>query len=393
MRYPALFCIFSFACFLLTAQVSLGNEKADLQNIKLKLREKEQLQSSQQATLADLQATLKNLRKQSAAQARQNVAIENQLLALETQEQTLLRQQQQTQQEFEDTAAKLQQTLKTLQRIGRQPTVALLFKGDTPLDTVRSGSLLASLLQKFNAQTTVVKLQLNKLTLLQQQLTATKNDLSAQQEDLQKQRAKLAEITAQKNALNQRLTKTALLTSQEINKLKQRSNSLEQLIANLDADAARKAKEQQRSNTKTQTQRSISDDNATRKPLQRGGLILPAAGRISVRFNEVNAFGTKNKGIVIQTRKQGVVVSPATGNVIFAGSFRGNSKVVIIKHHSPYHSVIMGMASLDIKSGDAVEAGEPIGKMGKQVLDLYLELRRNGEQVDPSPWLALKKNS
>jgi septal ring factor EnvC (AmiA/AmiB activator) len=127
--------------------------------------------------------------------------------------------------------------------------------------------------------------------------------------------------------------------------------------------------------------------------LQRGGLILPAAGRISVRFNEINSFGTKNKGIVIQTRKQGVVVSPATGNVIFAGSFRGNSKVVIIKHHSPYHSVIMGMASLDIKTGDAVEAGEPIGKMGKQVLDLYLELRRNGEQVDPSPWLALKKNS
>jgi septal ring factor EnvC (AmiA/AmiB activator) len=392
MRYPALFCIFSFVCFLLTAQVSLGNEKADLQNIKLKLREKEQLQSSQQATLADLQATLKNLRKQSAAQAQQNVAIENQLLALETQEQTLLRQQQQTQQEFEDTAAKLQQTLKTLQRIGRQPTVALLFKGDTPLDTVRSGSLLASLLQKFNAQTTVVKLQLNKLTLLQQQLTATKNDLSAQQEDLQKQRAKLAEITAQKNALNQRLTKTALLTSQEINKLKQRSNSLEQLIANLEADAAKKAKEQH-SQKSTRSQRTVNRDDSAQAPLQKGRFLWPAAGRITVRFGQTNAFGTKNKGIVIQTRKQGVVVSPATGNVIFAGSFRGNSKVVIIKHHSPYHSVIMGMASLDIKTGDAVEAGEPIGKMGKQVLDLYLELRRNGEQVNPSPWLAAKENS
>ena len=383
------------------AQAAFANEQKDLQQIKQQISEKQRLKETQQAALTELQASLASLRKQSIAQAARNLAVENQLLSLETQEKTLTQQQQQTQVKLEETAAKLQQTLKTLQRIGRQPTAALLFSGAPPLDTVRSGSLMANLLHKCKSQTTIVQQQLDALTLLQQQLAATKNDLVAQKEDLKKQQEKLEALTTERRALQKKARQTVALTAQELNGLRQKSANLEQLIANLEADAAKKAQEakrlalqDKRRVTSEQTApETDTNDEGVKKPLHKGGFIFPVAGRVTTRFGEINPFGTKSKGITIQARQQGVVISPAAGKVIFAGSFRGVSKVVIIKHHSPYHSVIMGMALLDIKTGDTVEAGEPIGKMGKQVLDLYLELRRNGEQFDPNPWLAAQKNS
>jgi len=67
---------------------------------------------------------------------------------------------------------------------------------------------------------------------------------------------------------------------------------------------------------------------------------------------------------------------------------------LIIEHSEGYHSLLAGMVRIDSKTGNKVFAGEPVGSMGGAndgVPSLYLELRRNGQPINPLPWLAARK--
>ena len=83
------------------------------------------------------------------------------------------------------------------------------------------------------------------------------------------------------------------------------------------------------------------------------------------------------------------VASPEGGIIVFAGDFRSYGLLLIIEHDSEYHTLLWGFSSLDIEVGDLVQTGQIIGAVG---LDhspkLHVELRRNGEPVNPEVWLA-----
>jgi septal ring factor EnvC (AmiA/AmiB activator) len=65
-----------------------------------------------------------------------------------------------------------------------------------------------------------------------------------------------------------------------------------------------------------------------------------------------------------------------------------------------YHVVLMGMERISIDPGQFVLTGEPVAAMGgeSQVASatatgtnqpiLYVEFRKNGTPIDPSPWWA-----
>ncbi len=49
--------------------------------------------------------------------------------------------------------------------------------------------------------------------------------------------------------------------------------------------------------------------------------------------------------------------------------------------------VSAGLATVKVKLGDEVTAGETLGTVGDT--GLYFELRRSGDTVDPAPWFGL----
>jgi septal ring factor EnvC (AmiA/AmiB activator) len=88
------------------------------------------------------------------------------------------------------------------------------------------------------------------------------------------------------------------------------------------------------------------------------------------------------------------VISPCGGRVVFAQSFRSYGLLLIIDCGGGYHVVLAGFDRLDVKLGQSLVAGEPVGVMptwepGSDAHrpSLYVELRRDGTPVNPAPWL------
>jgi septal ring factor EnvC (AmiA/AmiB activator) len=57
-----------------------------------------------------------------------------------------------------------------------------------------------------------------------------------------------------------------------------------------------------------------------------------------------------------------------------------------------YDAVLAGLDRVDVRPGDQVLAGEPVGLMPRNdpVERLYFELRQNGRGLDPAPWLSFE---
>ncbi len=123
----------------------------------------------------------------------------------------------------------------------------------------------------------------------------------------------------------------------------------------------------------------------------KGQLPFPVAGRVVGAYGQRAAKGLTRKGIDIETRGRAQVVAPFDGEVVFAGPFRGYGRILIIDHGEGYHSLLAGLEEIDGIPGHRVIAGEPVGKMGDGGAErpvLYMEFRRDGQPINPLPWLA-----
>ncbi len=145
---------------------------------------------------------------------------------------------------------------------------------------------------------------------------------------------------------------------------------------------------------------SVPKETATANPTSgRGGVdaldpdaaparwVWPVRGPIVTEFNEQAGA----KGLDIGGRHGTPVVASAPGRVVYAGSgLRGYGKLVIIKHSTALLSAYGHHASLAVKEGDRVVAGQVIGTMGDTDADqvkLHFEIREFGKPVDPRNYL------
>ena len=82
----------------------------------------------------------------------------------------------------------------------------------------------------------------------------------------------------------------------------------------------------------------------------------------------------------------------AAGKVIEAGVKGPYGKYVLIDHGAGVSTAYAHLASIDVKQGQCVSAGEPIGIPGSTGLStgphLHFEVLKDGKAVDPLPLLA-----
>ena len=129
--------------------------------------------------------------------------------------------------------------------------------------------------------------------------------------------------------------------------------------------------------------------NANSFSRMQGRLKKPVNGTLAGLFGQDRGDGEVWKGVFYNTVPT-PVSSIASGTVTFAGELEGYGKVVVLDHGDGYVSIYSGLSEIDIAQNYAVNAGSKIGTSGtlpSGETGLYLEVRYNGQVMNPLSWI------
>jgi murein DD-endopeptidase MepM/ murein hydrolase activator NlpD len=78
--------------------------------------------------------------------------------------------------------------------------------------------------------------------------------------------------------------------------------------------------------------------------------------------------------------------------VAFADKVDDDRVTVILSHGDRFFTVYGNLVRTDVKAGDTLTPNTALGPVASRGNDgptLHFELRKNGQSVDPGPWLGL----
>ncbi len=280
-------------------------------------------------------------------------------------------------------------TLAALQRLSQRPPEFILMRPAKAVETIRSATLLTTTLPEIEKRANRLKEDLEELAVLNNAVLAEETKLRESLDMLRTKNASLEALQREKRALYADYLAGAEQQRARTQRLAREAKDLQNLIERLENEI------------KTNRQNALPTPPippGTAFSKGRGRLPFPARGRITMRYGDKIPVGSA-KGINIQTLSGGQVIAPFDGRIIYAGEFRNYGQLLIIAHGDGYHTLLAGMQRIDTLVGQWVLAGEPLGVMPQTRLastesdmtragpELYLEIRRNGEPINPLPWL------
>ncbi|HEX6980786.1 MAG TPA: peptidoglycan DD-metalloendopeptidase family protein [Alphaproteobacteria bacterium] len=311
---------------------------------------------------------------------------------------------------LEQRRTELARLIAGLLRLRRQPPEAALVLPASPIEAVRTARLLGAATPAVEREAAALAREIDDLQTARAEAERRRAEAAQAAERLAADRAALDALVKQRISLQQETEAQRRETAARLSRLSREATDLRELIERLNAEratqeaaerAARAAQEEaerqatERAARGTQVGRLVPPMAApgqVRSFAQaRGQVVLPARGRIALSFGEPGAGGQPHRGITIETRAGAQVVAPYDGHVVFAGPFRAYGLILIIEHTEGYHTLIVGLGRIDATVGQLVAAGEPVGVAGASDTggpSIYVELRRNGQPIDPLPWLA-----
>jgi len=332
-----------------------------------------------------------------------------------------------------------------MQNLARHPPEMLLAAPGDPVDTVRSAILLQAALPRVQLAVAQLRGELERLSMLREEVIRQAARVEESRLALVDQHRRLEGLVQRKAVLQERTESESHRLAQRVEAMAATAQDLRQLLERLEQERLRreaeeraralKAQRQARAEAQRQAQLEAQRQALARAQRQqappsqpesqqtaslppaappdpagargagnrlksealaqpRGQLTYPAIGRVLTRYGEADQFGATQRGLTIETRTGAQVVATFDGTVAFAGPFRGYGQLLIIEHGEGYHSLLAGLGRIDARVGQAVVAGEPVGIMAPlpgQTPKLYVEFRRNGQPVNPTPWLAAGK--
>ena len=304
----------------------------------------------------------------------------------------------------------LAEVLGALQRMGLNPPPAILVTPEDALASVRSAVLLGAVVPGLRKETDALIADLTELSRIAASIDDERSRLTEAFGEQLAEKKRLELLVTEKQHL-QTERETALAAEQERSKdLAGKAKSLKELIAALEkqateADKVRLAEAERLKRNEELAALPVPEANqlATAAPFQslKGQLALPVTGKFGRRFGGEDGNGGVMQGDTVATQSGSIVTAPSDGSVLYAGPFRSYGQLLILNAGDGYHVVLAGMSRISVVSGQSVLAGEPIGAMGEARVasasaetlgnaapELYVEFRKDGKPVDPSPWWA-----
>jgi septal ring factor EnvC (AmiA/AmiB activator) len=278
---------------------------------------------------------------------------------------------------------KQSETLSALTRISREPTASLVLRYDHPIDAARAAMLLNMALPALERRAKDLGEELTALRDVRAEIETQRNLLTQNIDVLEAHRQQLAHSMENKAVKVGLATDSAERMQEEAAALSQNAKSMRALVSSLE-----KSKKRREKATKLQ-KASLTPLPAISQPT--GTMALPARGRVIQKYGRPDKIGGKTEGLTLQARPRAQVVAPYDGEILFAGPFKGYGQVLIISVGEGYHVLLAGLSRINGIVGQLLLRGEPVGQMGTsdQSAVLYIEIRKQGTPVNPSPWLAM----
>ncbi len=274
----------------------------------------------------------------------------------------------------------------SLHHISRSSPILMAITSRNPHEIVQCTLVLRSAIPYFKTIANKLRLEIEDLKALRQSIIDEKMMLSQTAIRLTSKQEDLSKLLKEKSELQQKNEAHLKKIETHVQHLAQEAKNIRQLIAELEAEGAvgvyKKLKRVRDAKS------IIPKSNIPNNRYNHFQMVTPVMGKISAKFGQKTEKNDQGLGTLFVTRPHAQVVSPATGQVVFAGPFRSYNKIIIIDHSRGFHTLFAGMNQILVKVGQEVVSGEPIGIMVKESPKLYMELRRDGEPVNPQKWLT-----
>ena len=426
------------------AQAPLSPEEARkrLQNDRTRLEATERRGKEVQADLDKINTERERINARLVETAKLVQQSEGQLNLIESRLGELDAQEKRLRQTLEARHGSISAVLSAMLRMGRNPPPVMVASRKDVLSAFRSGTLLTPVLHKLGGEAKQISEQLNDLMRVMASIRIEGDKLRAETARLNDARMRLAGLQETKRqSMAERQAELAKVrdAATEISKS---VSDLGDLISKLDKAVAEKtglgsyeqevaALEQQAGPTQAPAMATGGakataavggggqDQGASVvlapaservamltpgriKPAMsfadaRGLLPLPVQGKRVLAFGEKTQYGNQSRGVVLETRYGGQVVSPSDGWIVYAGEFRSYGQLLIINAGGGYHILLAGLSQIDVQLGQFVLAGEPVGVMSAAAKTqpaktqdsapiLYIEFRKDQRPIDPDPW-------
>jgi septal ring factor EnvC (AmiA/AmiB activator) len=311
---------------------------------------------------------------------------------------------------LDDRRGTIVEILAALQRIGRQPPPALMVRPEDALQAVRTAITLGAVLPEMREEADALAGDLADLVNVRKQIAAESDRLSGDLNLLGREQLRMTLLIDERQRKQGAAEQELGTEQQQATDLAHQVDSIKDLIVKLESGmdpAVRAALDANRTVEEDATRpdlAALSDPGRLAPAVafadMHGRLPLPVNGQRIREFGGSDGAGGTQKGLSIAAHPGAQITAPCDGWVVYAGPFRSYGQLLILNAGGGYHVLLAGMERISVDLGQFVLTGEPVAVMGddsqasatvtaepKQPV-LYVEFRKDGTPIDPSPWWA-----
>jgi septal ring factor EnvC (AmiA/AmiB activator) len=403
----AIACIYFATTFVVPAYANdFEQKKTELEKIQESLQRTENARSLTQTKLRHLSRDMIALEKDMVQKAAEIQKIETDLYAQEKRLKELSFEEQNKTRQLDLQRSNASRLVSAAWSLQHRPQIAAWLLPEQNRERALTVRALHMSTLSVKHDIDEISQSMRELNEIRFSMLQTQKDRMQLKQNLNNEKAALSRQLDEQQQLQATLQQDDGIYAKKLDSLIAKASNLQSLVSSLEAE--KQQKEQAFKSIKpinkpninpqptlppTPTQQNVQQSaKAANFAMARGKLRLPAQGRIIGRFGERRGANDRLKGLQIQTASNATITNPFEGEVLFVGEFLDYGNMVIIRHSKQYHTLIAGLSRLNVRRGQFLLEGAPIGAMDSNS-KLYLELRNQSQAIDPAPWYALNSNN
>ena len=267
--------------------------------------------------------------------------------------------------------------IQTAYQMGKQGQLQVLLNQEDPATLARAMAYYDYFYQARQQHIASYLSIIERINVLEPEITATTAELEDAQQTLDRQERKLLATKLQRQGDLKQLNASIKNKDQQLQKMGRDQEELERLL--------------------TVIEEAIADFEVPEEYREfaqfKGQMPWPVAGQASNRYGGRRSAGKLRwQGLVIPATEGSDVTAIHHGRVVFADWFRGSGLLLIIDHGEGYMSLYAHNQALLRDVGEWVSAGAAIASVGnsggQEDAALYFEIRKDGKPTNPGPWLS-----